>query len=58
MTGRILAVFVIDRPLAALFALAAIVIPAHFASAERQAADDWHPQRDSNPCRHLERVVS
>jgi hypothetical protein len=18
----------------------------------------WHPQRDSNPCRHLERVVS
>ncbi len=21
-------------------------------------ADPWHSQRDSNPCRHLERVVS
>ncbi len=23
-----------------------------------QGVHNWHPQRDSNPCRHLERVVS
>ncbi len=33
-------------------------VPAPFFDFAKARSPAWHPQRDSNPCRHLERVVS